>query len=61
MMKKVRSGTVTEEQGAHREIAKAIAKALVEGKTRQQIMEELVASGLSDEAARGFIERVMPG
>ncbi len=60
-MKKVRSGTVTEEHDAHREVAKTIARALVEGKTRQQIMEELVASGLSDEAARGFIERVMPG
>ncbi len=60
-MKKVRSVTASDEQGAHREVAKAIAKALVEGKTRQQIVEELVAGGLSEEAARGFIERVMPG
>jgi hypothetical protein len=60
-MKKVRPVTATKEQEAHREVAQAIAKALVEGKSRQQIVEELVAGGLSEDAARGFIERVMPG
>ena len=48
-------------QQADREIAAAIALALAQGKTRQQIVEHLVEIGLSEESARGFVKRVMPG
>jgi hypothetical protein len=48
-------------QEADHEIAVAIAVALAQGKNRQQIVEHLVATGLSEESARGFVKRVMPG
>jgi hypothetical protein len=60
-MKAVRPEPASDEQVADREIAKAIAYALLQGKTRQQIVEQLVASGLSEESARRFVNRVMPG
>lgn len=60
-MKAERPDPVSKEQVADREIAKAIADALAQGKNRQQIVEQLVATGLSEESARGFLNRVIPG
>ena len=60
-MKAERPAPASKEQVADREIAKAIADALAQGKNRQQIVEQLVATGLSVESARGFLNRVIPG
>ena len=60
-MKAERPDPVSKEQVADREIAIAIADALAQGKNRQQIVEQLVATGLSEESARGFLNRVIPG
>ena len=60
-MKAERPDPVSKEQVADREIARAIADALAQGKNRQQIVEQLVATGLSVESARGFLNRVIPG
>jgi hypothetical protein len=60
-MKAERPAPASKEQVADREIAKAIADALAQGKNRQQIVEQLVATGLSEESARGFLNRVIPG
>lgn len=48
-------------QVGDREVATTIAAALAQGKNRQQIVEQLVATGLSEESAREFVNRVMPG
>ena len=45
-MKAERPAPASKEQVADREIAKAIADALAQGKNRQQIVEQLVATGL---------------
>ena len=60
-MKAKRPDPASEAKVADREIAKAIADALAQGKNRQQIVEQLVATGLSEESARGFLNRVIPG
>lgn len=60
-MKAERPDPASEAKVADREIAKAIADALAQGKNRQQIVEQLVATGLSEESARGFLNRVIPG
>lgn len=60
-MKAERPDPASKEQVADRKIAKAIADALAQGKNRQQIVEQLVATGLSEESARGFLNRVIPG
>ena len=60
-MKAERPVPASEAKLADREIAKAIADALAQGKNRQQIVEQLVATGLSEESARGFLNRVIPG
>jgi hypothetical protein len=42
------------------EVAAPIAAALAQGKIRQQIVEQLVAIGLSEKSARAFLCRAIP-
>jgi hypothetical protein len=59
-METVSPGSPSKEKLTDREVAAAIAAALVQGKSRQQIVEHLVAIGLSEESARAFVGRAIP-
>ncbi len=49
-----------DEQRAIREMAKVMSAALAKRKSKQEIVEELIQAGWSEEAARGFVRRTLP-
>jgi hypothetical protein len=48
------------EQQDIREMAKVVSAALAKRKTKQEIVEELIRAGWSEESAKGFVRRALP-
>lgn len=49
-----------DERQAIREMARVMAAALAKGKSKQEIVEELIRAGWPEETARGFVRRTLP-